>query len=421
MNKISEVTINKISESNNNYRNILNDLFNKIDQKTTNFVSNLVTESNYVVDFSKAVNESKEMVNKINNYIEDYVIKDLRNVEDVNEQFINKINEKIDNVDSNNDDFKNSLNNLLNDKYLEIVKIKRKSFLNENNNEDIERIIDEFVDNIINEYNFNANNSKEEYKAQVYEDIIECLNDINNLYLNSFRDSIINCISSDKVDDDFLNIPEIPNIEDEVLVKENNISDDLINIPEIPEYPNEVDMNLDNLSNLLSEPEIEPVEMEPEINNKIKAVEPKKTYDVEEILKIAKSPVVSLPTNNEVKKDDFVDVKPLEKENNIDKIEAEFDEKEIVEELISRLNNRLKLIDERQAKIDEEQKKIDEDEAFVNDLITSSNNKKEKLLELENELNLKEKELDEKEKQLEKKINDIMPFADAVLNSTKES
>ena len=43
--------------------------------------------------------------------------------------------------------------------------------------------------------------------------------------------------------------------------------------------------------------------------------------------------------------------------------------------------------------------------------------RKEELDKFESELDAKEKELDERQKELDKKINDVMPFANAVLKS----
>ena len=72
--------------------------------------------------------------------------------------------------------------------------------------------------------------------------------------------------------------------------------------------------------------------------------------DVEEILKIAKSPILSIP-KEEKKENIYVNVEPIKKVEK-ETFEPEFDEKEIVEELINRLTLRLKNIDERQKKYD---------------------------------------------------------------------
>ena len=144
---------------------------------------------------------------------------------------------------------------------------------------------------------------------------------------------------------------------------------------------------------------------------------PKKTYDVEEILKIAKSPIVATPEETPKKDDSYVSVEPIEVKDEKNNLDAEFDAREIVEEMINRFTKRLDQIDQRKAKYEEETNKLKEDEAFVNDLIKSSKQKKEELDAFEKELDEKEKELDEKQKELDKKINDIMPFANAVLKS----
>ena len=148
-----------------------------------------------------------------------------------------------------------------------------------------------------------------------------------------------------------------------------------------------------------------------------KSNEVKKPYDVEEILKIAKSPIVTM--NND-KKEDFVSVSPIKDEVTSELSDSEFDEEEIVKEMISRLNNRLSIIKERQKKYDNEKKKIEDDEKFVNDLIETSNVKKEELDKFEKELDDKEEELARKKKELDKKINDVLPFANAIMKSENE-
>ena len=88
--------------------------------------------------------------------------------------------------------------------------------------------------------------------------------------------------------------------------------------------------------------------------------------------------------------------------------------------MISRLNNRLSIIKERQKKYDSEKQKLEEDEKFVNDLIETSNEKREQLDKFENELNEKEEELKRKKKELDKKINDVLPFADAIMKTENQ-
>ena len=153
----------------------------------------------------------------------------------------------------------------------------------------------------------------------------------------------------------------------------------------------------------------------------IKEEPSKRSYDVEEILKIAKSPVVTMPDekseDTSLDKDEYIQISPIVKEKETETMESEFNEKEIVEEMIRRLTNRLNDINERTSKYESEKEKLEEDELFVNDLIKSSNDKKEELDKFESELDVKEKELDERQKELDKKINDVMPFANAVLKS----
>ena len=149
--KLLNSVLDRVSENNNEYRSILRALNSTIDEVTTSLVGDVVTLSSYTADFSNTLSESKEqLVNPISRIIESYVIKDLRSVETVNEQFVEKINDKLENADikskEEKDSFANSLNNLLNDKYLEIVKIKRIDFFNPAGvNENIEEAIDGFV------------------------------------------------------------------------------------------------------------------------------------------------------------------------------------------------------------------------------------------------------------------------------------
>ena len=163
-------------------------------------------------------------------------------------------------------------------------------------------------------------------------------------------------------------------------------------------------------------PVIEPIEVEKET----KPETSKKSYDVEEILKIAKSPVVSIPNEKKSLDDEYLSVKPLDKVNDGETLDTEFDEQEIVEEMITRLTKRLEAIKERQSKYEDEKRKLQEDEDFVNDLIESSNAKKDELDRFEKELDNKEKELDEKKRELDKKINDVLPFANAIMKAEKE-
>ena len=194
----------------------------------------------------------------------------------------------------------------------------------------------------------------------------------------------------------------------------NNNIEDISSIPEVPNFnENEIVNPYQNEDTLMDIPTPTLVEvMEPK-------KEIKKTYDVEEILKIAKSPIVSQPIETKPA-NSFENVEVISnKEDSI--IAAEYNEREIVEEMINRLTKRLKSIDERQSRYEEDKRKLEEDEAFVNDLIESAEAKKDELNRFEVELQEKESELIKKEAELEKKINDVLPFANAVLNSEKES
>ncbi len=466
MSKLLNSVLDRVSENNNEYRSILRALNSTIDEVTTSLVGDVVTLSSYTADFSNTLSESKEkLVNPISRIIESYVIKDLRSVETVNEQFVEKINDKLENADikskEEKDSFTNSLNTLLNDKYLEIVKIKRIDFFNPAGvNENIEEAINGFVSYLNGVATFDPqslNKLIDDYKAKIYRQVRSALEKISNLYLNNFVSEVSSSLNAaidydndsvkEEVKDDFK--PFIPDINPapEAVVPEAPV------IPEIPEVP--VMPEVEKLD--LSTPEIKPedidktmpispineeninnnssvdistipgnVDVKPMIQSEIKeendGEEPaKRPYDVEEILKIAKSPIVTIP---EVKKEDtvsekdeYVPISPIIEEKETETMESEFNEKEIVEEMIRRLTNRLNDINERTSKYEDEKKKMEEDEAFVNDLIKSSNDKKEELDRFESELDEKEKELDERQKELDKKINDVMPFANAVLKS----
>ena len=60
MNKLNSSVLDRISENNNEYRAKLRSLNNQIEEKVTSLVGELVTLSNYVIDFSKTINASKE-------------------------------------------------------------------------------------------------------------------------------------------------------------------------------------------------------------------------------------------------------------------------------------------------------------------------------------------------------------------------
>lgn len=461
MSKLLNSVLDRVSENNNEYRSILRALNSTIDEVTTSLVGDIVTLSSYTADFSNTLSESKEkLVNPISRIIESYVIKDLRSVETVNEQFVEKINDKLENADikskEEKDSFANSLNNLLNDKYLEIVKIKRIDFFNPAGvNENIEEAIDSFVNYLNGVATFNQeslNTLINDYKSKIYGQVRSTLEKISNLYLNNFVSEVSSSLNAaidydndnvkEEVKDDFK--PFIPDINPipEAVVPEAPV------IPEIPEVPvmPEVKEQSDNIPEINTEDEEKNIPISskeeekiddnfsfdiptiPEVTD-VKPVTPveikeepsKRPYDVEEILKIAKSPIVSMPEMKKEEpistKDEYVLVSPITEEKETETMESEFNEKEIVEEMIRRLTNRLNEINERTSKYESEKEKLEEDESFVNDLIKSSNDKKEELDKFESELDAKEKELDERQKELDKKINDVMPFANAVLKS----
>lgn len=450
MSKLLNSVLDRVSENNNEYRSILRALNSTIDEVTTSLVGDVVTLSSYTADFSNTLSESKEkLVNPISRIIESYVIKDLRSVETVNEQFVEKINDKLENADikskEEKDSFANSLNNLLNDKYLEIVKIKRIDFFNPAGvNENIEEAIDGFVSYLNGVATFNQeslNTLINDYKSKIYRQVKSALEKISNLYLNNFVSEVSSSLNAaidydndsvkEEVKDDFK--PFIPDINP---IPEAVVPDAPI-IPEIPEVPvmPEVKEQSDNISEINTEdeekkddnfsldiPSIPEVpDVKPVTPVEIKEEPSKRPYDVEEILKIAKSPIVSMPEMKKEEpistKDEFVPVSPITEEKETETMESEFNEKEIVEEMIRRLTNRLNDINERTSKYESEKEKLEEDESFVNDLIKSSNDKKEELDKFESELDAKEKELDERQKELDKKINDVMPFANAVLKT----
>lgn len=472
MSKLLSSVLDKVSEDNNTYRNELRNLNKIIDEKATALVGDIVTLSNYTIDFSSAISNAKEqLVNPISRIIESYVIKDLRSVETVNEQFIDKINYKLESANittkEEKENFINSLDALLNDKYLEIVKIKRVEFLDSNNqNEEIENCVNEFIKYLTSNAKFDDDRLDQlikDYKESLYEIIRKVLIKISNLYLNNFVNEIDDAlkISLDvmpkEIDQEEFRpyvpelkvasvepeVPEIPKVPEVPKVPE------IPKIPEVPEVPNLDVSNVNvsevppitdifNVSNNLDIPENSDLTMEEKIlEDKVepldvdkvepivisedkyekKSNEVKKPYDVEEILKIAKSPIVTM--NND-KKEDFVSVSPIKDEVTSELSDSEFDEEEIVKEMISRLNNRLSIIKERQEKYDNEKKKIEDDEKFVNDLIETSNVKKEELDKFEKELDDKEEELARKKKELDKKINDVLPFANAIMKSENE-
>ena len=479
MSKLLRSVLEKVSENNNDYRNNLRTLNRIIDERTSTLVGELVTISSYTLDFSKTLSEAKEiLVNPVSRIIESYVIKDLRSVETVNEQFVEKINDKIETQNITNDEekksFTNSLNKLLNEKYLEIVKIKRVDFFNENGiNDEIEDKINDYILGLKQMAVFNENLDMiiSQYKNDIYKSIKETLKDISNLYQNNF----INEVSSNlngviEVDNsivdngmkeepkkeveefkpyipDTLNIPEVPvvpeipefaepvteeNLPVEEVKKEEAQVEPIFNLPvinEAPAFENTVEEikpveNKEEVNEMEYTP-IKPIEVtenpkEEAPREEVKVDIPKHSYNVDEILKIAKSPILDMPSvkKEEVKEQDsYVNVNKIEIKNEDSIIESEYDEEEIVREMINRLTNRLNLIRERKKSYEDSKNKLEEDERFVNDLIESSKTKKQELDRFEQELNEKEEYLNNKQKELDKKINDIMPFANKVLES----
>ena len=441
MNKLNNSVLDKISENNNEYRGKLRNLNNQIEEKTTSFVGELVTLSNYVIDFSNSINKAKDdLVMPINRIVESYVIKDLRGVETVNEQFVMKINDKLEDANITNaeekDKFIDSLNSLLNNKYLEIVKIKRNDFCDtDGKNAEIEDKFNNFIHYISSFPNVNVaifENTINTYKESIYSLISSTLKSISDLYLSNFVDGIMNGLNAiielnnSSITDDFkpftpnvddIEIPSIPKapITDEKILP---ISDDKsdIELPEIPSFSSINNTSKEEEEKIsvsaLEVPKEEPITVDKDL---------KKQYDVEEILKIAKSPVVSMPSDEEMRNNSFTAVEPIIKSEEKDNIIDKYNEDEIASELINRLTYRLDAIKEKQQKLDNDEKRLDDDEAFVNSLIDNSNKKQLELDEIEKELNKKKEELKAKEEELNRKINDVLPFANAVMNVQKES
>lgn len=508
MGKILRSVLDKISENNNEYRNELSDLNLRIEEITTNIVGDIVTVSNYNIDFSNMISTTKDkLVSPICKTIESYVIKDLRNVETVNEQFVDKINDKIDNavINSNEDkdNFLNSLNELLNEKYLSIVQIKRINFFNEYGiNSDIETIINVFMQDVTSIRTIDEEkliNVLTEYKKAVYTSIKNTLAKISKLYLNNFITEISESIDgaidfNNKFDApveegmnlsfpsmEELEMPAIPDLEDMpdfssmpsfdevkpfVAEEEAPIEFDIptptivepafeseesqdISISALAEEIKEekelkeqeekdkkvddllssfktLENDSDDLQNSIEETNlfdtIEKTEEEPVLNEKVSLDlnSTKKTYDVEEILKRAKSPVVTMEYVKPVENvDNYVHVKPIENNDSLSLVNNDFNEKEIVEEMISRLQKRLAEINAKEESLEVEKNQIEEDELFVNNLIKTTADKKAELDAFEAGLNKKTEMLDKKQIELNDRINAVMPFANAVLESEK--
>lgn len=425
MSKLLNSTLEKVSENNNDYRKDLRALNNQIDERTTALIGEVVTLSNYTLDFTNAINISKEnLVNPILRVIESYAIKDLRSVEEINEKFIEKINDKIENTEINSDSAKeqfiSTIDSLLNSKYLEIININRVTFIDENGNSDIERILNDFVSYLLANGKYDElslNSLMNTYRNDIYSMISKTLSGINKLYQDNFIGEVKSDLRVALKDEDIL-----ANSEDEFKPYIPDINPiPTINIPEVPKFDktpilNNVEPVFD--SSKFNEysgetKEEEPIAVEEEKPKEEKQYTYQKPYDVEEILKIAKSPIVS---------NENAYVKPeVKEEKQEETVEIEYNERELVEEMIRRFTKRLELIDERQEKYDQDNESVSHDEAFVNDLIDSAKKKKEELDSFEKELDEKERELNEKEIDLEKKINNVLPFAKAVMENDKES
>ena len=425
MSKLLNSTLEKVSENNNDYRKDLRALNNQIDERTTALIGEVVTLSNYTLDFTNAINISKEnLVNPILRVIESYAIKDLRSVEEINEKFIEKINDKIENTEINSDSAKeqfiSTIDSLLNSKYLEIININRVTFIDENGNSDIERILNDFVSYLLANGKYDElslNSLMNTYRNDIYSMISKTLSGINKLYQDNFIGEVKSDLRVALKDEDIL-----VNSEDEFKPYIPDINPiPTINIPEVPKFDktpilNNVEPVFD--SSKFNEysgetKEGEPIAVEEEKPKEEKQYTYQKPYDVEEILKIAKSPIVS---------NENAYVKPeVKEEKQEETVEIEYNERELVEEMIRRFTKRLELIDERQEKYDQDNESVSHDEAFVNDLIDSAKKKKEELDSFEKELDEKERELNKKEIDLEKKINNVLPFAKAVMENDKES
>lgn len=429
MSKLMGSVLEKVSENNNEYRSKLRELNSSIDNFTTSFVGDLVSASNYVIDFSSAVSEAKDnLINQISRIIESFAIKDLRSVETVNEQFVEKINDKIEtsHITSREEkqNFIDNLDDLLNKKYLEIVKIKRTPFVNDLNvNEEIEDVIKSYVDGLVMDKQVDETAISmivNEYKDSLYKMIDKTLMLISDIYLNNFVSEVKSALASSlDFENDFM--------------EENQVSTPVapspvpepVFTPFVPEdLPQEPIMPMPRVDTNLEEVHVPEVKDEPDNSFQIeeKPVYPK-PMDVEEILKIAKSPIVTMNQPSEPKEVvsssngyEKIDVIVPDKKERLD---DDFNEREMVEEMIRRLTARLELIDQRQKAYDAQEEKISEDENFVNDLIVSADKKHDELNDFEKGLNDKEKELERKQKELNEKLNSVLPFANAVLENDK--
>lgn len=240
MSKLLNSTLEKVSENNNDYRKDLRALNNQIDERTTALIGEVVTLSNYTLDFTNAINISKEnLVNPILRVIESYAIKDLRSVEEINEKFIEKINDKIENTEINSDSAKeqfiSTIDSLLNSKYLEIININRVTFIDENGNSDIERILNDFVSYLLANGKYDElslNSLMNTYRNDIYSMISKTLSGINKLYQDNFIGEVKSDLRVALNDEDVL-----VNSEDEFKPYIPDINPiPTINIPEVPKF-----------------------------------------------------------------------------------------------------------------------------------------------------------------------------------------
>ncbi len=481
MSKLLSNILENISENNNEYRRELDNLNKLINEKTSSLVGDIVTNSNYTIDFSNTLIGSRENLSSpIEKAVESYVIRDLRVVESVNEQFIEKINNKIADANIKTEEdksaFIDSLSSLLNDKYLEIVSIKRVDFISEDGkNNEVEQIVSSFLNSLNLSVNVSEiTNCIEIYKNELYSMISDSLIKISDLYLNNFTNEVMLALKN--IDDfskeevavvsapvmpEFPSIPEMPaievpempsmpeiNVSSETEVKQEEALPQIPEFPSIPEMPAmEVpEMPAIEVPEMPSMPTIEefqspftpvmpampeipvventqeeyaPMEVpvvEPTIINEPLENRPTNNYDVEEILKRAKSPIVAEEETKE-EESKYLSLKPIEHVNEPEIQDFDFNEKEIVEEMIRRLTKRLEKIKEEEARLADEEQKITEDEGFVNDLIESSNSKKEELDVFEKELNEKEEMLNGKQKELDDRLNEVLPLANVIMKN----
>lgn len=456
MNNILIKSRERISENNNSYIQILNNLSVELEEKISMVLGTLVTHTNQSADLSMLGDGSKvKLLIPLNKIIESYTIKDLRVVEDVNEQFLKKISDKVDStniVDSDSKQkFTESLINLLEEKYLEIIKIKRLPFFSDNNkNIELESCLEEYKNYLLSLNIFDAN-AVETNLLNFNNDIIILINatfnEVNNLYLNNFINEIYVIINEEVNKSGIIDNAPINNMETHF---ENDLENQTINENIQVETPvmqntdmnqvNNMDMNqvsnmdINQVNNMdintyenITPPIVNPVTMPP-AERVLKDAEeqpvemPSKvtSSNVDQIFELTKpqynvsSPDVKMTP---VFKDDYVSkVIKAEPETKI-----ELNEKELVSEMIRRLSLKLEELEEKDIKCNIEETQLEEDEKYLEELIKNTQEKEKNYLNFKKELEDKQKDLIETEKQLKVKLDSLMPFANAVLKSEKES